>query len=696
MEFDRFLVCGLGSLGQHCVANLKTFGVAVSAVDLTKPNDWEVPNLPNLLEKFLIGDCCNASVLEQAGVRQCRAILLVTQNERVNLEAALTARVINPSIRLVMRSDKQNLNQLLGQQLGDFAAFEPTQLSATAFALAAFGEELLGFFRLGEYRFQVVKQQITPDHPWCDKLCIHEVNTRTRQVLRHIPSGQADFPPNWWGEADSPYSPSAQFHTWLPNATLRSGDIVVTLKTEFALNHIPRTKIRRSGWRFERFWRRIRQIKGWRWKAVSRSVGQFWRSRIYKHQIRRVAILCGIIVAFLSIAGALLFRFHYPNQALTLLDAFYATIVLLLGGYGDLFGDLPPNQQIPWGLRLFSLGLTLAGTALIGVLYALLTEKLLTLKFQFLTRRPPAPLQAHVVVIWLGRVGQRVAAVLQELKQPIVGVTRQELEPDILPQMPLITGNIGNALTMANLPQAKSVVAVSDDEIQNLEMGLMAHRVNPDCRLIIRTYDQRFSDKVAKLFPYAQVLCASALSAEAFAAAAFGENVLSLFRLYYQTILVTQYTIDAQDTLNGLLMSEIAYGYGVKPILHQRLSTDPPKAMPPDDIRLQVGDRLIILASIRGLRRIEQGQLAERQWQIRVEEARTHDARFDGAGEIARMTGYDIGAARKFMTQLPQVLPQRLYRHQALRLVRKLIKLRVKAQVLAVTSRSDGDGRARQ
>ena len=59
----------------------------------------------------------------------------------------------------------------------------------------------------------------------------------------------------------------------------------------------------------------------------------------------------------------------------------------------------------------------------------------------------------------------------------------------------------------------------------------MAYRANPNCRLIIRTYDQRFSDKVAQLFPYARVLCASALSAEAFAGAAFGESVVSLFPL---------------------------------------------------------------------------------------------------------------------------------------------------------------------
>lgn len=133
------------------------------------------------------------------------------------------------------------------------------------------------------------------------------------------------------------------------------------------------------------------------------------------------------------------------------------------------------------------------------MLYALLTEKLLTLRFEFLARRPAVPDRDHVVVIWLGRVGRRVVQLLQALHYPVVGLTSQTLESDVLPTMPLLMGRIGDMLEHTNLTHAKSVVAVSDDEMQNLELGLMAHRVNPNCRLIIRTYDQIFTD-IAILF----------------------------------------------------------------------------------------------------------------------------------------------------------------------------------------------------
>lgn len=41
----QFLVCGLGSLGQYCIAKLKEFGVTVSAIDVAQPRFGEVTSI---------------------------------------------------------------------------------------------------------------------------------------------------------------------------------------------------------------------------------------------------------------------------------------------------------------------------------------------------------------------------------------------------------------------------------------------------------------------------------------------------------------------------------------------------------------------------------------------------------------------------------------------------------------------------
>lgn len=666
---DGFLVCGLGSLGQNCVANLKSFGVPVHAINNTLPDQWEVPHLGHLIDHLEIGDCRSAEVLEKAGIRQCRAVLLVTQDERVNLEAALTARVLNPRVRLVMRSDKQNLNDLMGQQLKDFVAFEPTQLAAPAFALAAFGEELIGYFSLHGHRFQVVKQRLEPGHGWCDRRQIHELETGHRRVLGHRP-----LAPDLGAVTASP---SALFYTWLPNTVLRTGDEVVMIECNAQLRSHPgeAPKPRRQG-AFKGISWAIARLRDW--PTLRQDLLNLWQASAGQ-QLRRVAIICATTVLALCLAGTLLLDANSPDD-ISLFQAFLYTFITLFGGYGDVYAALEEFNH-PRLLQTFGVVLTVAGAAFVGVLYALLTEKLLTLRFEFMERRPPVPEKDHVVVIWLGRVGRQVLTMLQELEQPVVGIAPQAVEADVLPKISLLTGDISAALDKANLATAKSVVAVSEDEIQNLEMGLLAHRLNPHCRAIIRTYDQHFTDRIAQIFPFAQVLCASALSAEAFAGAAFGEHVIGLFRLYEQTVLVTQYQIEAGDTLDSLLLSEISYGYGVVPVWHQH-PDQPGKIMPSEDARLQRGDRLVVLATISGLRRIEQRQMAPRTWHIHLEKALTADALFDGAAEIARISGYRLGDAREFMAQLPGTLPLPLYRHQALRLSRLLTRAQVKAEVV--------------
>ena len=680
LEPDRFLVCGLGSLGQHCVRILKTFNVCVQAIERSPHIQWDILQNPDALSQLHIGDCRQAEVLIQADVQSCRAILLVTSDERVNLETAFAARLLNPHIRLVVRSAKENLNHLLGDQLGNYVAFEPTALSAPAFALAALnsssmsptdtgsmGAALLGFFKVGNERFQVVRHPIQPPHDWCNHR-LFDLNTRLRRVLG---SGLL-------AEGHS----FSRFHDWEPNATAQPNTRLITVERvhEYVAPQPPVAQPQQP--LQQKLKTLLRPTSAWQ---ALKLVWHNLQAAIAQNQIQRVALLCGLTVAGLWSTGTLLFRLYYPES--TLSSAFYATAVLLLGGYGDLFSEIPLATPMPWWLRLFGLCLTLAGTALIGVLYALLIEKLLSWRLQFSSQRPPLPQRDHVVVVGLGQVGQRVASLLQELKQPVLALTAQPLQG--LDHLPLIVGNCVTRLREANLQAAKSMVALTEDEMGNLEMGLMAHAANPGCGVVLRTYEQQFTERIAQLFPYAQVLCAAALAAEAFVAAAFGENILGLFRIDQQTILVTEYHIEAHDTLKGLLLSEVAYGYGVVPIVHQRGPQAAPTFMPGDDLRLHQGDRLIALATITGLQQVERGQMNPRPWQVYVEKVLTSTGMFEGATEIARISGCELKTARSFMTQLPGRLPVRLFPHQAFRLVRRLQRLQVLAHVIPAPEAAD-------
>jgi Trk K+ transport system NAD-binding subunit len=662
---SRFLVCGLGSLGQYCAMVLKGFGVLVSAITIPQPESWEMPTLPDLLDDLVIGDCRQPDCLENANVHACRAVLLVTSDERVNIEAAFAIRLLNPDVRLVVRSSKQNLNALLGQSLGNFVAFEASQLPASAFAIAALASEIRGFIHLGDHLLRVVKVSIDDEHRWRDLRLLHELNSATRRLLSHIPSGQP-LP--------------TEFHQWEPDARVRAGDLVAYIEvtgnlTELAATtSVPSSSSR--GW-LDRLWQGRRQLLSGAY--LRRKLREFWQSTA-QQQTKRVAIIVGSVMLSLLVCGTVIFKLTQPG--INWLQAFYTAGVMLLGSYDTVFGILSPQDSIPLWMRLMNLSYMMAGTASIAVLYALLTETLLAAKFQLPKKRPSLPPQDHVVLIGLGRVGRRVATFLQQIKHPLVGVSNQAIESSFLPQMPLVVNELTSTLSKVNLATAKSVVLATDDEMANLELGLMARAANPNCALVIRTFDTRFSASIDRLLPFAKVLCAYDLAAEAFVAAAFGERVLNLIRLNEQTVLVTEYTIASNDHLQGHLLAEIAYGYGAVPILHQR-SHESARLMPSDDIRLDVGDRLVVLATINSLQQIEHGHMLPRQWQICLDQALSKDALFDGATTIARISGCSLATARDCMNQLPSVLPVLLYKHQAQRLTRQLRKAQVLAHLVS-------------
>jgi Trk K+ transport system NAD-binding subunit len=259
--------------------------------------------------------------------------------------------------------------------------------------------------------------------------------------------------------------------------------------------------------------------------------------------------------------------------------------------------------------------------------------------------------------------------------------------------MPLIVNNATEALARANLSHAKSIVLLGEDNMENLEIGLMAHAINPSIRLIIRTQERRFSDNITPLFPYAKVLCGAVLSAEVFACAAFGENVLSFFHLsdlansearLDRIVMVTEYKIEEGDTLNGLLLSEIAHGYGVVPILYQKYRQLNYSLMPWEDVKLDAGDRLIVLATSNGLQRIEWGEMLPRLFQVQIEQALTKNAIANGAEKISAIAGCSYTDAKKWINNLPTVLPTTFYKYQAQHLVRELKKVQIVASVISI------------
>src|SRR5271165_2581730 len=218
------LICGLGRLGQRCAVILKELGLTVHGIEDTRRVHWETAGFPDILDSFTFGDCRRHKTLEKGGVRSCRAILLTTGDERTNIGSALAARSLNPSIRLVIRSSQTNLNDLLGQTLGNLITFNASELPAAAFSLAALGKEIIGLFSLDNRLMRVVQTQVDPSHRWTDARRVYDLDNRHRRILSKSASDPV------LGAADQGKSLASPFFNWDPQETVRAGDIITSVE----------------------------------------------------------------------------------------------------------------------------------------------------------------------------------------------------------------------------------------------------------------------------------------------------------------------------------------------------------------------------------------------------------------------------------------------------------------------------------
>jgi Trk K+ transport system NAD-binding subunit len=98
---EHFLVCGLGNLGQHCVKLFHELGMQVNAIDVEKDINWQVNGIPDSIKQnVIVGDCQKVQVLEEANLKYCRTVLLVTSNHLVNLEYCISKHSQIPHLHI--------------------------------------------------------------------------------------------------------------------------------------------------------------------------------------------------------------------------------------------------------------------------------------------------------------------------------------------------------------------------------------------------------------------------------------------------------------------------------------------------------------------------------------------------------------------------------------------------------------------
>jgi len=486
------MICGLGQVGYRVALLALQSGHQITIVTIVARPEWE-RELRAAGARIFLGDARDEDFLVSAGLRQVDWLISATTNDLTNIEIALDAKRLHPTVRTVARAFDQYLATRLESNFGIDRVLAMSQLAAPAFISSAFGDELVATFKWSSDRYGVVKISITDDHRFSGRT-VGDVERETGLSALLL-----------FGKDEHPYVGPSSTDTLEPGDTLKliglESSILALGTLPLHADPVPSSERERQSPRL--------------------SIRQIWRDAPKDLRLLLLGLMTFIMV------GTFVFKF---GLNLSPVDAFYFVVsTVTTTGYGDI---TPKDSSV--AIKLFTCLVMLVGSAAVATLYSIITDAFISARFRQLTIGFPVPDESHVIVVGLGDVGFRICEELLRLGIDPVGV---DLDPDtkfaatLRTQMPVITGDAREAevLEQAKFSSAAAIILTTSDDVVNLSVGLLARDEMSNQRIVLRIFDDRFASKVQTTVAFNGALSASRIAAPTFLGSAAYPSSLASF-----------------------------------------------------------------------------------------------------------------------------------------------------------------------
>jgi Trk K+ transport system NAD-binding subunit len=306
--------------------------------------------------------------------------------------------------------------------------------------------------------------------------------------------------------------------------------------------------------------------------------------------MNKFGVLFTVLLAIIVAGFALNFvRYSFTN-------AVYLTLM-------DLTGSALTQTHDTGVEKISQVLLTFDGLAFIPVVTAIIVGARLTGTI----RRAPRPPGGHVIVVGLGNVGTSVTGQLHDLGFDVVCIDNQPNAPGIpLARqlgLPVVIGDAfrEETLRQASLDTCIALVSVTSSDVVNLETALNARSLREDMRIVLRLADDDLAERLGKTIANTVSRSVPYLAAPAFAAAMLEHQVLRTIAVGRHVLLIADVRVADQAGLTGSLLGDTEQDGQARVLARQVSGSAGLDWSPRRDYRLAPGDRLIVLATRKGL-----------------------------------------------------------------------------------------------
>ncbi|MGL5081071.1 MAG: potassium channel family protein [Microcoleaceae cyanobacterium] len=471
----RIIVCHLGQTGYQIFQLLRQQGVTVIGIHETLVEAEE--------SSVIIGDLQAASTLLAAGIHNAHTLILAGNDDAKNLAILMQARILNPKIRIINRLFNSNLGERLDQLLTDHTSMSVSALAAPIFTFSALGNRAIGQLRLFDQTWPIREELITDYHPWQGESLSRLWSDPSRMLISYLPtSSQVDL-----------------VSAVMEERPLEIGDrLIIATKPSTQTAQVT-------------FFQKLSHLGN-----SLRKFQQHGKSAL------------GVTLILLTMIFVATLTYMSVNLETSIVDSLYFSVGMITGAGGE--EEVVENSS--GSIKLFTTVMMLVGTGVVGICYALLNDFILGTHLTEYLNATRIPQKNHYIICGLGGIGVNIAQQLKANGYEVVVVER-DLNSRFLStvralKIPVVQGDASLAATLeiANIQQAKALLAVTNDDMTNLEVALSARGLAPRIRIVVRSQDSKFAQMEQQVFNFEMVLSPTEIAAPAFAAAAIGGRIL--------------------------------------------------------------------------------------------------------------------------------------------------------------------------
>lgn len=551
----KYIICGIEHIGQRVVEFLVAHDESVAVITLDS-REALLGKIKHRIAQYIEGDATNEATLKAVGIEGVDVLMALTSDDVKNLEINLLAKALNPQIVVITRMSSEGLSKEIEAGFGVRRTLSTSSIAAPSFVSACLDESVLNTFIYKEKLWFVGVAAVNGNSPFNHKK-INDVESQ--YGLKVILLGHA---------------PERRLKLLSGEAALHEGDKFLFITKDKNIFKILSTKALKA---------LVQETSKIKDDFVSGFLKNLPKGLKY------------VFVAYCALIAGSVLLFHF-GMKLSIIDALYfAVTTTTTVGFGDFnFKDSPALY------KLYGSFIMIAGACLLAALYSVITDFFVSKRFDQLFGINKYKLKDHIIIAGLGRIGYRVANLLQENGLRVV-VIENDPENEFISllrgRVPIVYGDAQypDILSKAGIANARTVVAIIDDDLKNINILLQAKKLNGQIRTVARLFNRAIEQKAKQSFNINHVLSASAISAPLFLATAINERIVTAFEWDGSLFSIFELCVKESHTLRSFTPRQLLEKHGVYALGnlqqdYKGVSADLDQAFSEEDSLLLVGE----------------------------------------------------------------------------------------------------------